>query len=246
MKKIKKQSLIRLLVLFAAFLTVFFLVKTPQNLSLKKTAASSTTFSNISIVNITDRSFTVIWTTSEPATGTVMYVEKGNTKSSIAYDVRDKKTKSLKTHTVHYVQVSGLKPQTVYSFTIQSNGSNFSDGPKPFAAATGRRIKKLNPSHPIVLPIPDFSKKGDEVIIILTARSDNKQSNAMAALVSDKYAIFDGGNFRQNNLAGMFQIKNETDLTITVITTQNVWSYSTVISPETNLLASLFLHSISE
>jgi len=232
--------------LFVGLFTVLFFIKTPQNLNLKKKAAASMVPSNISIVNITDRSFTVIWTTDEPATGIIMYTKKGNSDSSIAYDVRDQETESLQKHTVHYVQVSGLNPQTVYVFTIDSNGSPFSDGSQPFIAATGIRIDKPNPSHPITLPIPDFSKEGDEVIIVLTARSGNTYSNAVAALVRDKYVMFDGGNFRQNDLTNMFQVKNEADLTITVITTQDVWSYTTVISPETNVLASLFLHSISE
>lgn len=239
--------MIRLLVLFAGIITLFFLVKTPtQNLNLKKKAVSSNIPSNVSIVNITDRSFTVIWMTSEPVTGTIMYAEKGNTESFIVYDTRDKKTKSLKKYMVHYAQITGLKPQTVYSFVIKSNGSNFNDGLRPFIAATGRRIKKLNPSHPITLPVPDFSKKGDEVIIILTARNANKQSNAIAVLIRDQYAMLDGGNFRQNNLTNMFQIEKNTNLTVTVITAQDVWNYMTVISPRTNLLAPLFLHSISK
>ena len=232
--------------LFVGLFTVLFFIKTPQNLNLKKKAASSTIPSNISIVNITDNSFTVIWTTNEPATGAIMYEVKDNAESSIVYDVRDQETKSLKKHTVHHVQVSGLKAQTVYTFTIESDGSRVNDGPQPFIVATGRRIEILNPSHPIVLPIPDFSKEGDEVIIVLTARSGNIYSNAIAALVRDKYVMFDGGNFRQNDLTNIFQIKEETDITITVITTQDVWSYTTVISTETNVLASLFLHTIGE
>ena len=94
--------------------------------------------------------------------------------------------------------------------------------------------------------MPDFSKEGDEVIMVLTARSGNIYSNAIAALVRDKYVMFDGGNFRLNDLTDTFQIKEKTDLVITVITAQDVWSYTTVISPETNVLASLFLHSIGE
>ena len=252
MKKIKKKSSIfslnplRLIMLFVGLVTVLFFIKTPQNLNLKKKAASSTIPSNISIVNITDSTFTVIWTTNEPTTGIVMYATKGDAESSIAYDMRDQETKSLKKHTAHYIQVSGLKQQTVYSFTIESDGSSVNDGPQPFLVATGRRMEKFNPSHPIALPMPDFSKEGDEVIMVLTARSGNTYSNAIAALVRDKYVMFDGGNFRQNDLTDTFQIKEKTDLVITVITAQDVWSYTTVISPETNVLASLFLHSIGE
>ncbi len=232
--------------LFVGLLTVLFFIKTPQNLNLKKKAASSTIPSNISIVNITNSSFTVIWTTNEPTTGIIMYEVKDNTESSVVYDVRDQETKSLKKHTAHYIQVSGLKQQTVYSFIIESDGSRVNDGPQPFLVATGRKMEKLNPSHPIALPMPDFSKEGDEVIMVLTARSGNIYSNAIAALVRDKYVMFDGGNFRLNDLTDTFQIKEKTDLVITVITAQDVWSYTTVISPETNVLASLFLHSIGE
>src|SRR3990167_2630352 len=62
MKKIKKKSSIfslspfRIIMLFVGLFTVLFFIKTPQNLNLKKKAAASVVPSNISIVNITDRS----------------------------------------------------------------------------------------------------------------------------------------------------------------------------------------------
>ena len=100
--------------LFVGLVTVLFFIKTPQNLNLKKKAASSTIPSNISIVNITDSSFTVIWTTNEPTTGIVMYEVKGDAESSIAYDMRDQETKSLKNtrHIIYRSAVSSNKQST--------------------------------------------------------------------------------------------------------------------------------------
>ncbi len=71
----------------------------------------------VTVVNITDNSFAVSWVTATPTRSIIYYQEQtplGSQKT--AYDIRDTGGSALRY--THFVNVSGLKPQTNYKVTL--------------------------------------------------------------------------------------------------------------------------------
>lgn len=105
-------------------------------------ASVSTSPANVVTSNVTDTTFSVSWTTSGPATGTLAIEDSGGTKFT-AFDDRDQQVSSTNTkplmgkYTTHMVTVRSAKPNTLYHTRIVSNGKLFGDGPKTFDVTTG-------------------------------------------------------------------------------------------------------------
>ncbi|MDP1722853.1 MAG: Ig-like domain-containing protein [Candidatus Gottesmanbacteria bacterium] len=97
-------------------------------------AAGSTVPQDIAITNIADKSFTVVWTTPNPATGAVTILSPKHTPST-AFDDRDM-TGTLKSYLTHSVTIRSLTPGTSYTFRVLSNGKNYSDQNKPYMTTT--------------------------------------------------------------------------------------------------------------
>lgn len=96
---------------------------------------------HMSVANITDRSFTVTYTTSDTVLGTVSYSD-----GIVAVDDRDQKSGQPTPHRVHVISVRNLKPETTYSFTISSGGKQFTDNGKPFSVKTGAHLQNTSSS----------------------------------------------------------------------------------------------------
>lgn len=225
-----------IVIILLGILATFYLAQQPQNL--QKKAAESTNPKNITSANITDRSFTILWTTSLPTTG-IITVTQENGRSVTAYDMRNKKKKELQKFKVHFIQAKGLKPDTNYTVSILQDGST---NQHSFTVHTGKRIKKLNPSHVIDLPIPDFNKNIDELAIFLTAANGSNQSNTIAVMVKNKHVFFDLGNLRSSDLTKTFQITKNTKIILRFISADATWSKETSITPKVNTLRPIYLH----
>ncbi len=94
---------------------------------------------DIQITNSTDTSFTVVWKTSDPASGTVVVSAKGGKPYSV-FDDRDK-GKVLGKFTIHHVTVRNVSPSTDYIITIYSNGRPYKS-PTSIIARTGVTLEK--------------------------------------------------------------------------------------------------------
>lgn len=223
------------IILFGIIATVY-LTQQPQNL--QKKAAESTNPSNITSANITDRAFTILWTTSKPTTGMITITQE-NGKSVTAYDIRNKKKKQLQKFNVHLIQVKGLKPDTDYTVSILQDDSTNQNS---FTVRTGKRIKRLNPSHVIDLPIPDYNKKSDELALLVTASNGSNQSNPIAVMVKNKQVFFDLGNLRSSDLSNTFQITKNTKIILRFVTAEATWSKETSITTKVNTLRPIYLH----
>ena len=106
---------------------------------------ASATFSpnNVTVSNISDTTFTVTWLTKEPATGSVRL--DGTLPNSFFFDERfsgtDPKTQpATATYTTHTVTVRNLKADSVYKFSVVSNGASYTNNGKPFEAKTAPTI----------------------------------------------------------------------------------------------------------
>ncbi len=239
-RQLKKKGLNQFLILIAALLAVIFAIKNPQ--ILQKRASISDAPQNVMTANITDRSFTVLWTTSKPASGSVTYTLP-NGKSATAFDIRDTKNKIHGTYTTHMVQVKKLKPKAGYAFYITANGAQYGNGAIAYTVQTAKRTKKMNPSRVIELPLPDFNRKTDELVVAFTAKNSTGESNTLAALVQGKKVFIDGGNFRMKNLQQLFDIDRNTTLSVYLVGNNQYFGYNTAVTAKTNKLSPAYLHS---
>ncbi|MEK7544151.1 MAG: Ig-like domain-containing protein [Patescibacteria group bacterium] len=101
-------------------------------------ASESIVPADVIVSNISDTGFTIVWTTSNPATGNVTLLTPKHTPSTY-FDDRDT-TGKMKAYVTHSVTVRSLSPSTSYTFRILSNGKSYTEGDKPYAATTATTI----------------------------------------------------------------------------------------------------------
>lgn len=101
-------------------------------------ATGSVVPQDVAVTNIGDKSFTVVWTTPNPATGAVSILSPKQNLST-AFDDRDT-GRAMKQYSTHSVTVRYLTPGTTYTFQIVSNGKNYSNQDKPYLASTASTL----------------------------------------------------------------------------------------------------------
>lgn len=219
---------------------VVLAIKNPQ--ILQKRASVSDAPQNVMVANNTDRSFTVLWTTGKPASGSVTYTLP-NGKPATAFDARDKKKKKSGKYKTHLVQIKKLRPNATYAFYITSNATQYGNGAVAYTAETAKRTPKMNPSHSVLLPIQDFNKKNDELIVAFTAQNGSGESNTLATLVQNKKVYLDLANFRTKDLQKLFELNNNTTLSVFLVSDNKNFGYNTKISARTNKLSPVYLRT---
>lgn len=234
----RKKGLFQFIILITAMLAVVLAIKNPQ--ILQKRASSSDAPQNVMVANNTDRSFTVLWTTGKLASGSVTYTLPSG-KLATAFDVRDTKKKKSGKYKTHVVQVKKLQPASAYAFYITSNGTQYGNGTAAYTVQTAKRVKKMNPSHVVLLPVQDFNKKNDELIVAFTAKNNSGESNTLATLVQNKKVFVDLGNFRSKDLQKLFDVNRNTTLSVYLIGDNQNFGYNTIISAKTNELSPIYL-----
>jgi hypothetical protein len=130
-----------ILVLIASIGTIFWLSRNVVLFGTK--AALGNTPKNMQVSNITDSSFTVSYVTDETVTGSLNYGQKSQL-GEIAFDSRDAKSPSP--HKIHFINVSGLNPETKYFFSLTSGAGNFQNGTIPFETTTAKTTPEASSS----------------------------------------------------------------------------------------------------
>jgi len=106
-------------------------------------ASATITPTNVTVSNISDTTYTVTWITKEPTTGSIRL--DGALPNSFFFDERISGAGSntqltTETYTTHVVTVRNLKPDTLYKFSIVSNGFSYTNNGKPYEIQTAPTI----------------------------------------------------------------------------------------------------------
>ena len=109
-----------------------YLVKTGVILTSK--AGPSEIAQNIRISNVTDRSFTISFTTEALVIGSINFGKDKNLGQT-ALDDRDGQG-VLKEHKIHYITVKNLDSSSDYYFSITSGSKEFLQKAEPFIVKT--------------------------------------------------------------------------------------------------------------
>lgn len=120
---------------------------------------------NVSIVNITDDSFTVIFTTNSPTVGAVSI--ENITPPRLFYDKRD--SSGQKGFSSHFITVTDLNPKTNYTFNVISNGDIYLDQGKAYVVTTGNATaEKPADTFPLAgsILLPDATPGNDVLVTV--------------------------------------------------------------------------------
>lgn len=139
-KSLKIPTLLGITVLAAGLIGGIAMINSRQQIVTK--AAASPTPQGVAVSNITDKSFTVSWTTSAPAAGFVKLSQTGKPERTILDD-RDQDKGSQNKRTVHYVTANSLSPAENYKFVIGGDSSQFDQNGLPFTAQTGPALQSV-------------------------------------------------------------------------------------------------------
>lgn len=163
----KIPTIIALLILLLGIGGGIFLIESRTSGSTK--ATGSVQPESIQITNLNDTSFSVIFLTKEPASGSLVYGQSQKDISQIAFDDRDIDNKA-KPYVTHHITVRNLKPETVYFFTIISGNKKYQDSNKPYSITTAPKTdisSNLEPAYGQVLTQHNQPAEGAIVILNL-------------------------------------------------------------------------------
>lgn len=113
------------------------------------------TVQSVAVANITDSSFTVVWTTEVDLPSSVFYGRSPNLGDGVARDEREANASGGKYRT-HLVRVLGLSPGTKYYFKIGAGSGEDA----PFALTTGPKLAETTATEPIFGKVVDRAKVG--------------------------------------------------------------------------------------
>ncbi len=167
----KRSSLVLGIFLILAIGVTVILIQ--QGILIVTRARPTAVPQNVQMTNISDSSFTVVFTT-ELKTSAIIRLAGESTGNTIILDDRDKATGAQNEYFSHHITVPNLEPQRTYSFSIVSNGKEYSS-PAQYMITTGPQIESAPPSqNPLFgkIILPDGSDGADTLIL---AKSDNSQ-----------------------------------------------------------------------
>ncbi len=156
--------------------------------------ASDVRIRNVQVTNVTDRSFTVLWETDQPAPGQVRF---GSSPSlgGVAYDDRG----AVAVARTHHVTVGGLSPGSTYYFEVESGATVEDNGGQRYQVATGPTlgIPGVETAYGRVLELDGETPAAGVLVLLLLRDGDRAGSPGESAPLS---AVTDGQGYWTVNL----------------------------------------------
>lgn len=196
-------------------------------------AAPDTEPQNFSVTNVTDTSFTTVFTTTG-LVDAVLNINDAKTGKSIILDDRDKKTGAQGKYYSHHITVPNLTAETTYVFKLLVNGKEYIN--PSYAVKTGKNISQgppnQNPLFGKVL-LPD-GNPGSDVIVV--AKTD--QSETVSAVTDSKGEfILPTNSLRNTESSDYLTLQRDTTFSISVFRQTMKASVTTTFQLAQNLPA---------
>lgn len=136
----KKQipTVLGLLVLFVALISGVLLFGQGTGVFAPR-ATPETAPQNIRITNVTDKTFTISFYTSERTIAFVKYGEDPKDLSRQASDDRDQLSGVVKDYNLHHITVRGLDPAKNYYYVLGTGSNTFDNDGQPYSLATATK-----------------------------------------------------------------------------------------------------------
>lgn len=166
---------------------------------------------NIQITNVSDSSFTVIFTTELSVAG-ALRIPEGGTGNTIILDDRDKPLGNQNSYFSHHITVPNLEPQKTYSFIIISEGKEYSS-PAEYIVTTGPPISENPPSqNPLygIVNLPDGNKGSDTIV---TAKTNTSQTISSVTNGDGNY-VLPTNSLKTESLSGYEILADDTQISL--------------------------------
>ncbi len=137
-QKVTIPTIIGVLFLMSSLPIAVLMVNQRQNI--KSGAQQINPPQEVKVTNVTDSSFTVTWLTKSPSTGFVVWGENENNLNKT--DLSETEDNSY----IHSVTITGLLPNKLYYFKINSGGNLYSDSQKAWVVKTAPIKNSTSPS----------------------------------------------------------------------------------------------------
>lgn len=177
-------------------------------------ATPQTTPQNISISNVSDRSFTISFYTDEATTGFVKYGTEQGALRSQALDDRDQLSGTVGNYQLHQVTVRGLTPNTQYFYTVgTASVPNFDNNGVPFAVITYPALSETPPLNKTIygtVATPAGSPAEGSVVFVsgegMSELSSLVKSSGSWAIALSSARSMDGSAFADLTESSMLQV----------------------------------------
>lgn len=181
-----------------------------QAVQLISNASADTQPRNLVLSNLTTASVVISWTTDSATRGSVSLVENGTEKSPVV----DKRGNTKRF--THYVELTGLEPNTTYSFIITSDSSKYSKSSNSqFTFKTAPVTATTATPNPIHGTVADIS--GDDIIVFAILK-DKSSYPVSATMPSGGNWIMDLSIFRKTSDKSLVLTSESTNLVIIAVT----------------------------
>jgi hypothetical protein len=204
----KKRNIVTLIALIVGLPLLVY--ASYQAVQLVTKASADTQPRNVLLSNLTTSSITITWTTDSQSRGTVTPV-KGNTEGTPVIDTRG----NTKRYT-HFVELTGLEPNTSYTFIITSETTNYTqtaDG-ETFTFKTAPITADTPTPNPVHGSVSGVS--GDDVIIFAELK-DKSVYPVSATMPSGGNWIMDLSAFRKVADNSLVISNSDTNLVLVVV-----------------------------
>lgn len=177
-------------------------------------ASGGETPQNIQISNISNKSFTVIYTTDVKEAGAILYGLDAKL-GKVKFDDRDTIVGKQGAYQVHFITLNDLQENTKYYFSIQSGSTNFLNNNSPYEVTTGKALPLPVGTNSIVgsVNLPDGSIPIEGVVIVL---GDNMQILSVLLRQDGSYSM-SLSSARTQDLSAYFALGSSTILNMSVL-----------------------------
>lgn len=204
----KKRNILTLIILLVGLPLVVY--ASYQVVQMVTKASADTEPKNVLISNLTTSSATITWTTDSQTRGTVSTV-KNSTEGTPVIDTRG----NTKRYT-HFVELTGLEPNTTYSFVVTSDTTKYTatTGGNKFTFKTASITAETPTPNPIHGSVDDVS--GDDVIVFAVLK-DKSVYPVSATMPSGGNWIMDLSAFRKVSDNSLVISNSDTNLVLVAI-----------------------------
>jgi len=204
----KKRNILTLIILIVGLPLLVY--ASYQVVQVVTKASADTEPKNVLLTNLTTSSVTVTWTTDSQTRGTVATV-KNSAEGTPVIDTRG----NTKRYT-HFVELTGLEPNTSYSFAITSETTKYTESTdgKKYAFKTASITAETPTPNPIHGSVDDAS--GDDVLVFAVLK-DKSAYPVSATMPSGGNWIMDLSAFRKVSDNSLVISNNDTSLVIVAI-----------------------------
>lgn len=170
---------------------------------------------NLKIVNISDTSFTITFTTLDKTKAIVNFGENQEL-GNIAEDNRNKIGNSQRLYNSHFITISGTKPNTNYYFSLTIGDKTFTDNGKNYSINTAGTINALGLEQPKLKgkAILNDGLYANDALVYL--KTDDSQEIATYTNSNGEYSL-DTNQLRTTDLNNYKYLKDGTIFSLEII-----------------------------